>query len=397
MPDPETRLLGDEDLDEFFDVRAQSFGESGGDRERWKSRLALDPAAVAIGAFAGRDLVGALRVFPVGQFLVGRPVPMGAVAAVVVRPEARGRGVAKSLLTSALEWMRAHGRAVTSLHPASTRVYRSMGWEHAGRAGWARVPTRSLAALAAGATRLVARIGADGNEEIRDCFAADAIGRHGPVQRSAAWWAFIEAVAQDVGAFTYGARDAGGRLLGYVRYTQIPSRSWGYSIRVEDFVAGDPDSAAALWRFLGGHAMQVERIAVPEHVVPGLVLLLPEQDVETVALNRWMHRIVDLPAVAAARGFPVGVRGAVTFRVTDPWPGGVGGTWRLEVADGAGAVVSAADAAVALDVGALSALSVGGASVDELRRAGRIEGPADELAVLGTLLAAPQPVMTDEF
>ncbi len=397
MPALETRFLEESRLDDFFDIRAQAFGEAGDDRERWKSRLALDPDAVAIGAFAGAGLLGALRVFPVGQFLAGRPVPMGAVAAVVVRPEARGRGVAKSLLTSALGWMRDHGLAVSSLHPASTRVYRGMGWEHAGRAGWARVPTRSLAALAPGGERVVARMGADGNEEVRACFAADAIRRHGALERSGAWWDFLEAVIADDGAFTYGARDAGGHLLGYVRYTQIPSRSWGYSIRVDDFVAGDRDTAVALWRFFGGHAMQVERITVPEHVVPLLVLLLPEQDVESVALNRWMHRIVDLPAVVAARAFPAGASGTVSFRVTDPWPGGVAGAWRLEVGEGAGAVEPADDAAVTTDVGALSALSVGGASVDELRRAGRLQGPLDELSILGALLAAPRPVMTDDF
>ncbi len=322
---------------------------------------------------------------------------MGAVAAVVVRPETRGRGVAKSLLASALDWMRDRGLVVSSLHPASTRVYRSMGWEHAGRAGWAQVPTRSLAALGPAGERVVTRIDAGGNDEVRACFASDAIGRHGPVQRSRAWWDFLEAVADAGGAFTYGARDPEGALLGYVRYTQIPSRSWGYAIRVDDFVAPDRDTAVALWRFLGAHAMQVERITVPEHVVPGLILLLPEQDVETVALNRWMHRIVDLPATVAARAFPVGLTGAVSLRVTDPWAGGVAGAWRLEVADGAGSIAPVADAAVGTDVGALSALSVGGASVDELRRAGRLRGPADDLALLGAFLAAGPPAMTDDF
>ena len=102
-----------------------------------------------------------------------------------------------------------------------------------------------------------------------------------------------------------------------------------------------------------------------------------------MALNRWMHRIVDLPATVAARGFPVGLTGAVSVRVTDPWAGGVAGAWRLEVADGAGSIARRGGTRPSsTDVGALSALSVGGASVDELRRAGRLRGPADDLALL---------------
>jgi predicted acetyltransferase len=52
---------------------------------------------------------------------------------------------------------------------------------------------------------------------------------------------------------------------------------------------------------------------------------------------------------------------------------------------------------VRCDVGALSALLVGGASVGELVTAGRLGGEAGDLARLGALAAAPTPWITDDF
>ena len=128
------RGIEPEDLDQYFDVRAQAFGLPAGDRARWRDFMSGAPETAGFGAFDGRRLLGALRVIPGGQFVQGRSVPMGGIAGVVVRPEARGAGVARTLLAEAVAWMRANGIAVSSLHPASTRAYRSAGWELAGRA-----------------------------------------------------------------------------------------------------------------------------------------------------------------------------------------------------------------------------------------------------------------------
>ena len=168
-------------------------------------------------------------------------------------------------------------------------------------------------------------------------------------------------------------------------------------MRVDDFVADDVDSAASLWRFLGGHGMQVERIEVPGPAVDQLALLLDEQDLTTLAVNRWMHRIVDVPAAFAQRGYAPSVSGSVSVAVTDPWPMGTGGSWTISVGDGSGAAAPAARASIALDIGALSALAIGRFTVEALGAAGRIAGPHDEVALLGSMLAAPMPQLTDDF
>jgi predicted acetyltransferase len=367
------------------------------DHDSWVELVEATPEVVSFGAYRGSRLLGALRVIPAGQFVHGRSVPMGGIAGVVVRPEARGGGVARTLLGEALGWMRATGIHVSSLHPASTRAYRSAGWELAGRAGWATISTRSLSAIRGDAAGPVVPLDATDRAARRACWERFGASVHGAVDRSSSfWWLHEHGDTQD-GAFAYGVR-TGSELSGYVAYTQTPdARSWGYTLRVDDIAAVDRATAVALWRFIGGHSMQVERTTLHLAALPALLLLLDEQDAVLDLENRWMHRIVDVPGAFATRGFPVGIETSVDVCVTDPV--GPERTWTLAVADGRGTATATTGgpAVVRLDVGALSALSIGGASAGLLRTAGRVDGPDDDIARLASILAAPAPTITDDF
>lgn len=394
----DVRLLTADDLDEYFAVRIQAFGVPGGEGERalWGAFIAAGGDAPVFGAFEGR-LLGALRVLPTGQHLAGRRVGMGGIAGVVVRPEARGRGVARTLLTESLDWMRTEGIAVSSLHPATTRVYRSAGWEIAGEAGHVAVPTRSLAGIRPEGRGVVEPLGPADRAEIEAVYDAWAPTVHGMLDRTGAFWEMHALWDTTDTRFTYGVR-RDGVLTGYVRYEQLPREAWGYGIRVDDVVAPDAATAAELWRFLGAHAMQVERIEIPLVALPELLLLLDEQDDLPVRANRWMHRIVDLPRFMAERGFGPG-RHEVTLGLSDPWTHGGRGAWRLACDDGVGSASAAdpADAAVTADIGALSALSIGGFTAGDLRAAGRLTGAPDALAALAAMFAVPAPRISDDF
>jgi predicted acetyltransferase len=276
-----------------------------------------------------------------------------------------------------------------------------MGWEIAGTAGRAEVPTRSLAAIRTGETLPVVALGDADDAEVRTAYAAAAPAVPGALDRSDAWWRFLERVRTEERAFRYGVR-RDGRLTGYVQYRQVRGDPWGFRFEVDDVVAADPDTAGTLWRFLGGSSMQAEHARVPLPLLSRLLPLLDEQDTRTVVENRWMHRIVDLPGFAAVRATAADAAAPIVVAVHDPWPGGVGGTWRLGAAAGrltaeAADDVTGARAAVTLDVGGLSALAVGGTSVGALDAAGRVHGDADAVRALGRLLAAPPPCISDDF
>ncbi len=400
----EIREVDDADLDAYYDIRSQAFGRPEAERTRWRDRVQRDEDAMRLGAYVGGELVGGLRVLPGGQWLNGRSVPMAGLAAVVVRPEVRGQGVARGLLFSALDWMREQGIAVSTLHPASTRVYRSGGWEIAGTQETVRVNGRSVAALrtaADAAQPTVVRLGREDWLAARACYARAAAVQHGMVDRSESFWSLREPTDDGSSWFTYGVRGEHG-VEGYARYQQVPGSGWGYRLVVDDFVAESSAVAVALWRFLGAHAMQVEHIEVPHACTDPLLLFLDEQDLSVRFTNRWMFRIVDVAGAIGGRGYPGVGNGSVSVQIHDPWPGGCTGTWAIGVEDGTGhaAPVSTADAGadtVVTDIGALSALMIGRFSTHTLLATGRMQGSHAAVEALGRLVSSPPPVLDDDF
>ncbi len=78
------------------------------------------------------------------QWWYGRAVPMAGVAAVMIAPEDRGRGVGRALMTALAELMAARGYPLSVLYPATMTIYRSLGWEIAGHRHEAVLRARSL-------------------------------------------------------------------------------------------------------------------------------------------------------------------------------------------------------------------------------------------------------------
>src|SRR5260370_31745417 len=145
--DIEIRAPRDEEADAVFAVCSEAFTSPPEREEPWRGSKRMEDFLCA---WSGAELVGTTEVRLWGQFFGGRSVPMGAVASVAVRPDQRGRGIAPRLLNRAVERMHEQGLVISTLHPATTRFYRGLGWEIGGEFGVRRVPTASLAALPPG-------------------------------------------------------------------------------------------------------------------------------------------------------------------------------------------------------------------------------------------------------
>ena len=66
------------------------------------------------------------------QYWLGQPVKLAGVASVKVAPEHRGRGIGRTLMTELLDVIAERGYPLSALYPATTPIYRSLGWELAG-------------------------------------------------------------------------------------------------------------------------------------------------------------------------------------------------------------------------------------------------------------------------
>ncbi len=393
----EIRSLRPADLEPAWDLDREAFHRPVEGRELF---LRLDPETF-VGGFTGRRLVGIAGAHRMAQYFGGRPVPMGGVHAVAVAPDRRGRGLGKRLLAALLAAMRDRGAALSTLFPATSRPYRAVGYELSGAMCWRRIapPTLELLPRAEGVEP--APVAREEIPRLADCYAEVARAANGFVERDSAWWE----LRRDhlwAGRSVFAARDAAGRIGGYVVYHQLAGEyttlGGPFRLVVDEVLWRDVACGLALWRLLGSWAPQVEAILWRGTAEDPLLWLLPEQEVALVAEGRWMSRILDPTAAVAARGFAEGLEVEAHLELADPILPVNSGRYVLRVAKGRGELARGGRGDVRLDAGALASLFTGYATPEALSRAGRLAGEAEaSRAALAAAFAGPTPWMPEQF
>ena len=373
----EIRALGADDLDAIRDIRTRAFGRKpDGDWDHW---AALTGTTLGngrfLGGFDGPRLIATARIIDFGQWWHGRRVSMGGISTVTVAPEERGRGAGRKIMTAALERCAELGHAVSVLYPATTPIYRSLGWEHAGALELVTLPSEALRTVATAAIK-VRRAAPDDAAEVRAVISGvhAATGDCGPVDWNEATWRVRLA---DPDAYYYLADD------GFLCYRWADGNR---SVKVDILVAGSEETQRGLWGIVGSGSSIARTIRASVAPHDPALWLLKERFADEVRRMRWMFRLVDARAAITARGFPAGVCAEIPLSVEDPQRPGNSGSWLLSVAGGTGVLAPApADVrAIRLGANGLAALYAGIPS-GTLRRVGLIAGQAPGLdAVFAT-------------
>ncbi|MEV4170361.1 GNAT family N-acetyltransferase [Nonomuraea sp. NPDC049709] len=377
------RDLTPEDLDDVLDLRKRSFGPiPAADRDRWRQAVlpVLDEGRY-LGVFDGTRLAAAARVRRFTQWWHGTPQPMAGIAGVTVNPEDRGRGVGTTLMRAVIGRAAELGDAVSALYPATTPIYRGVGYEHAGAQHNVRLPAESLRRIRPSGQVKLRRMGpGDAAELVSVLHRVHTAARSsGPVSWDEATWNVWLGNEDD---FLYLADD------GYVIY-----RWKGDDMQVENLVATSPETLRALWSLVGS-ASSIARDVVASVTPDDPVLwLLGERSEEQVKQARWMFRVLDVAAAVERRGYPANVACDAVVTVDDPVRGG--GTWRLEISGGSGTATPAGEGGVTLSVNGFSALYAG-IPPYTLRLAGLMSGDDRYDQALEAAFAA-KPYMLDYF
>lgn len=385
------RPLEPSEAEEVAHRRAVSFGATG-DRD---ALLETVTAQLEAGEYLGWEVDGRVyaqcRVSVVDHWFGGRRVPCQHVASVAVAPEHRGRGVARALMAAVVERGAAEGAGLSLLFPATTRAYRSSGYEHAGVFTRYRVEARTVPAL--GPNLRPVRGEAD-SAAIRACAERAARRLNGPEVRSEARWATLREARF---AYVLDGIDPG-TVDAYVLFDHVKRPGdWRYDLKIRDWAATTPTGMEAVVGLIGSHGSLGHSATFRGTLPEPWSLLLAEQDVALEESFWWMGRGLDLQAAIAARGFPSGLAASVTFAVDDPLLPAARGPWRLDVADGEGRLRPFPGADVRLDVRAVGPLFTGFRDPETLRLAGLVRGPDDALRLLGEIFAGPTPVLLDFF
>jgi predicted acetyltransferase len=396
--DFEIRLLTEDDLEQAFRLDREVFNLPAERRDRW---VRSSQPERKHGAFANGRLVGATHALSFGQYFGSRSVPMGGVGDVAVAPEQRGKGLARRLMTEALLAMRDRGEVISALFPATTSLYRRVGYELAGAAVWHQISPRAIDHLRGSTSLETHRIEKDDDPAgIRRCYGRVAPGINGWLQRNDRRWRNLWDTWHD-GHFVYACANPDGEIESYLVYRHEPTppgTQGDYALRVEQIVAATPEGLRAAWWTLASSASLVEAITFAASPEDAFLLLMPEQRSSVRAQVRWMLRIVDAPGAISARGYPPSLQVEVPFAVEDPLLDDNTGTWTLRVADGAGRLEPGGEGGPRLGIGALASLYTGWASSGTLARAGLLEGGSPEqLRALDAAFAGPTPWMMEEF
>ena len=358
---------------------------------------------VVFAAVEGRELLGVTSIQPYGQWFAGQELAMGGISGVAVAAHARRRGIARSLLTAAIERMHADGQPVSTLYPSIPPAYRSFGWEVAGELSYLDLPVARLSAAGAvgpaggGHTTDVTLRALDRAEPaaadlqaVHALYTAAARPAVGPLTRTGPL--FDLAKLAELDGVVIASVD--GIDAGYVSWSRKDFPDAAPRLDVHDLIADRADVRDALLSCVGSWQTSIgnTRLRLADPVVGGLGL--PRGG---FALHEpWMLRLIDAPAAVAGRGFgPFGAD--VDLELVDPQAPWHAGKWRLTVADGRGRLEPGGSGAVRLGPRGLAAVFTGYAGVAALRSAGLADGDEAALARLVALFAGPAPWMLDDF
>jgi predicted acetyltransferase len=395
----EIRPLRESELDQAAALDTDAFHATA-ERNREAFRRFVDPARMQA-AFDGARLVGMCGAIGLSQFFGGRSLPMGGLSSVTVAPDWRGAGLSRQLMQASFEDMQARGEPITSLYPATTSLYRSMGYEVAGSIAIRKTTPDQLRVMPAPSGGAVRPFSDEDGEAVRACYARFAPTVDGCLDRKSDWWERKFFSWRDASRYVF--EDASGELQGYLVYVQVDGEhsalGGDFGLVVRELVATSRDATLALWRLLGSWGMQVDEIVYRGGAEDPTLLLLPEQRFRTLGEIRWMLRVLDPARAVAGRGFPHGLDVEIPFQLRDTVLPANAGAFRLNVKKGRGTLERVnVGGGPELEIQGFSSLYSGWATTAALERAGLLQGGSPEdRAALDAAFAGPTPWMLDEF
>ncbi|WP_110516923.1 GNAT family N-acetyltransferase [Herpetosiphon llansteffanensis] len=337
-------------------------------------------------------IAAGLGILPMGQWFGGKAQPTAGITAVGVGPEWRGRNVGGQMMEAMLREQYEHDVAISTLYPATTQFYRTLGFERAG--------SRILYEL----TPALIKPKRDHGVTLRQVLATDyapfaaiydlwAATQTGVLERSQLMWERIM-VSPRAERLRYILSDQAGQAVGYVVYEQSGQFE---DIKVIDWVATTGTALDALLNFWAGHRSMVNKVVLPGAPMDSLLFRYHEQGIGYNWHLDWMLRIINAPLAIQRRGFSRWLNCEIALDLVDQRLEWNNGRWVLQVRDGVGTLERGGNGAVTLHMRDLAALYSGYLAPHDLRLAGSLQADADQLDMLAAIFASSRPWMSDMF
>jgi predicted acetyltransferase len=367
-----------EEIPEFRDAVGSAFHNDTTDHHLERMRRTLEPERTLVLRDDGR-IVAATGIYTRRMSVPGGDVPMAGVTQVGVRPTHRRRGMLTTLMRRQLADIHEAGdEAVAALWASESVIYGRFGYGMATLAADLVVHTRDARFRTEPDRADVQLLPADEAVDLmRPIHDAARTQRPGMIDRDGPWW---DSRIDDPDSDRNGAQALraavieGGAYALYAGKLKFEEGQAAGETIVREVVGTTPESYAAIWSFLLGLDLvrrAVYELAPSDDPLPHMLTEARSAQFTLVGDALWV-RLVDLPRALRERAYAQPFD--VVFEVADdvcPWNVG---RWALRW-DGEAATCAqtALPAGIELTVAELGAAYLGGTTLDELARAGRVK------------------------
>ena len=355
------------------------------------------------GVFDGGTLVAKLNDRDYASGIRGRDVRTAGIAAVVVAPEYRGRGLGVRLMTHAMHAARERGVPISTLFRTVPALYRGLGYEQVADQVTGEFPAAALSRLRVPPGVFLRRATEADAPAIRAVYrriveaGSCLLTRTGP--NFPASDAELIASFDGISLACDADGGAGGQVLGYASWRRGTGFGRGAALDVSDLLALRGPALVALLATVGSFEPVTPAIRIRTSGQDPLFWVAPGAGWTVHDVQPYMLRVLDLPAAVEAAGWPPGMDAAVELSVVDPLCPWHDGRHRLEIAGGRGSLTrfeGSAEVPVMTPQG-LAVLLAGGGSAAAMRRAGLLDGVTNSDAVLDLIMSGPHPAILDFF
>ena len=343
----------------------------------------------SLATFDGPEIVSTTAIFSFDLTVPGGALPTAGVTWVSVKPTHRRRGLLAGMMRQQLSDVRDKGEPLAALWASESIIYGRFGYGLAAEGVEVKVDRQRTAFAhqmpACGRTRLLSR------EEALSTWPAVydklLVTQPGMYSRSEAWWKHHTLGARERSRSGFSTRfyvqyEEEHRPLGYARYRIKGDDRDGSPdglLAIQELIATTDAAYAALWQYLFGVDLVSAITARWRPVDEPLLWMVadPRRFVRRPQDALWL-RLVDIPAALEGRHYAE--EGRLVLDVRDKFCAWNEGRYELEAGpDGARCQLSDAEPDIVLDVADLAAVYLGGARLQTLRSAGRVEGDWETL------------------
>jgi predicted acetyltransferase len=339
-----------------------------------------------------KEIIGGLALYSMGQWFGGESIPITGIAAVGIVPEYRGTGAAKTLMSEVLKELYTKDIPISTLYPATQRLYRSVGYEQAGTYCRWEVPLSSLSLTSRDLP--IQKIKNPKPELFIDTYRQQAKKINGYLDRNLAiWQTILDSSDGEIYAYWVGETE---KRQGYIIFQQRVIEQ-ELCIQIKDWAALTPAAMKRLWTFVADHRSQVEKCRWTGGTVQPKLMLLSEQTGKILSQFIWFLRVINVPKALEMRPYPKHLEIELDFAITDELLPENSSHFKLQVSGGRGKVSQGGKGDLKLNVKALAPLYTGLYTASQLYDLDQLEASEQALQLATELFLLPNPALPDFF